>query len=250
MRMTDEERYMKEVIEELEIPKPKHIDYVPMVWNPFEVAYIEKKEMKDVERSEYVSLNRSKQNLIGICRANKWDFFVTFTFNPKLVDSSNYEEVCQKACKWFNNLKERYCPDMKYLLVPELHKNGTNYHLHGLIANCKGLKMTVSGKFDKKGNIIYNIPKWKYGWNTATSVSHSGKVSNYISKYITKDTNGLLKGKRRYWASKNVLLPKDVCDELFVEDYKEVITRLAPQMKFIKNTYVSPCNRNIYYIEI
>ena len=170
------------------------------------------------KRAKQVSLNRSKQNLIGICRANKWHYFVTFTFNPRLVDSSNYYEVCVKTSQFMNNLRKRYCPNMKYVLVPELHKDGEHYHLHGLMADCDGFKMRVSGKFDRKGNIIYNMPSWKYGWNTATAVSHSGKVSNYIAKYITKDTEGLLHGKRRYWCSHNTILPQEVCDELYVDD--------------------------------
>lgn len=208
-------------------------------------------ETFDIQRAINVSINRSKQNLIGILRANSWEYFVTFTFNPRLVSSDNYYEVCKSASRYMNNLRQNYCSDLKYVLVPELHKDGEHYHLHGVISNTKGMKFLPSGKFDKKGNVIYNIPSWKYGWNTATEVEHTGKVSNYISKYITKDTEGLLRGKRRYWASHNCILREECCDTFLVEDPQEVINFLSKNnaIKHIKSAYVPQTNNNIYYIE-
>lgn len=228
--------------------KPRNMEYCPFTEQMENFS----KTFEEIERSKQVSLNRSKQNLIGICRANKWDFFITFTFNPRLVNSANYEEVCLKAGKWLNNLKHRKCPDMKYVLVPELHKDGEHYHLHGLIADCAGLQLRMSGKTDRKGNIIYNIPAWKYGWNTATAVGHSGKVSSYISKYITKDTEGLLHGRRRYWASHNTVLPDEVCEEFFVPDHFQAIEHLSANgsIKFLKKSHIMQCNRDIWYIEV
>ena len=143
------------------------------------------------------------------------------------------------------------CPNLKYVLVPELHKDGENYHLHGVLGNADGLLLRVSGKFDKRGRLIYNIPSWRYGWNTATEVEHTGKVSNYISKYITKDTDGLLKGKRRYWASHNCILREECCDTFLVDDYMSVIEFLSKNnaIKHMKSTYIPQTNNNIYYIE-
>ena len=81
-----------------------------------------------------VSTNRSKNNLFRIARSNKWDLFITLTFDRELVDSSDYELVSKKVSKWLNNLKLRYCSDLKYLIVPELHKDKIHYHFHGLFS--------------------------------------------------------------------------------------------------------------------
>lgn len=223
----------------------EHVEYIPFTDKYEIVGSIDK-----AERALQVSLNRSKQNAIGILRANKWDLFITFTFNPRLVDSKNYEQVCLKAGVFLHHLKERHCPDMKYFLVPELHKDGEKYHLHGVLGNSEGLQLRVSGKV-KNGRIVYNMPAWKYGWSTVTEVGHSGRVSNYISKYITKDTEGLLHGKRRYWCSHNTILPKEVCDELYIADYMSVINHLSENdaIKHVKKSYIYPCNRDIWYIE-
>lgn len=239
-----------------EIPKAErkqkkrtHLTYIPFVDD-----YIEAERLDDdynASRAYAVSLNRSKQNLIGILRANRWDYFITFTFNPRLVDRSNYEQVCLKAGIYMDNLRKRHCPDLKYVLVPELHKDGENYHLHGVIGNSDGLQLRVSGKFDKRGRVIYNIPSWRYGWNTATEIEHTGKVSNYISKYITKDTECLLHGKRRYWASHNCILREECCDTFLVDDYMSVIEFLSKNnaIKHMKSAYIPQTDNNIYYIE-
>lgn len=208
-------------------------------------------ESYDIERAISVSINRTKQNLIGILRANRWDYFVTFTFNPRFVNRDNYYEVCQLAGNYMHNLRKTQCSDLKYVLVPELHSDGKNYHLHGVVGNAKGLQLRCSGTFDKRGRVVYNIPSWKYGWNTATEVEHTGKVSNYISKYITKDTEGLLRGKRRYWASHNCILREECSDTFLVDDYQEVINFFSKNnaIKHIKSAYVPQTNNNIYYIE-
>ena len=200
LKLSEEEKAQRKM-DALFMPKKKRVKHQHLEYNPFTDCMEQIDDMDTTlekqKRASQVSLNRSKQNLIGICRANRWDYFITFTFNPKIVDSTNYEQVCVKAGNFMHNLQKRHCPNLKYVLVPELHKEGGKYHLHGLIADCDGLQMRVSGK-EKAGHIIYNIPSWKYGWNTATEVGHTGKVSNYIAKYITKDTEGLLHGKRRY----------------------------------------------------
>lgn len=251
-KLSEEEKADKKRFEEIHGKTHKHkklvvknLEYCPFTDDMEEIGSID-----DAQRATQVSLNRSKQQLVGICRANKWSHFLTFTFNPRLVDSTNYEEVCIKAGQFMNNLRKRTCPDMKYVLVPELHKNGGKYHLHGLIADCEGFQMRVSGK-EKAGHIIYNIPSWKYGWNTATEVEHTGKVSNYIAKYITKDTNGLLHGKHRYWCSQNTIRPKDVCDELYIPDYMSVIEHLSSNdaIKHLKKSHILACNMDIWYIE-
>ena len=69
------------------------------------------------ERSSQVSASRAISTLYEIARANIWEYFVTFTFNRQKIDSSDYDLLSDKVSKWFNNLRSRYAPDLKYLLV-------------------------------------------------------------------------------------------------------------------------------------
>ncbi len=157
-------------------------------------------------RSFKNSARRSKNKIYDYARANIWEWFVTITFDPEKVNSFNYDECTKKLSKWLNNTKSRYCKDMKYLFIPELHKS-KRYHFHGLISNCTGLDFTDSGHKTDDGEVIYNIGKYKYGFTTATKVKDSQRVSMYIAKYVTKELTSTVKGKRRYWQSKNCNKP-------------------------------------------
>ena len=142
------------------------------------------------------SMNRTVQKIYEISRANIWDYFLTLTFDRNKLDSSNYNLLCDKVSKWLNNLRSRYAPDLKYLIVPELHKDGKHYHFHGLLANIGNITLKYSG-IKKNGHTIYNLSNWKYGFSTVTKVIDSNKVSSYITKYITKDLCAVSKNKRR-----------------------------------------------------
>ena len=59
------------------------------------------------------------------------------------------------------------------------------------------------------GEEIYNINKrsFKYGFTIATKIESTEKVSNYITKYITKELITMSKGQHRYLYSKNLAKP-------------------------------------------
>lgn len=164
-------------------------------------------------RSFKVSKTRSKNKIYDYSRSNDWEWFVTITFDPKKVDSFNYDDCTKKLSKWLNNIRSRYCSNMKYFFVPEIHKSG-RYHFHGLLSDCDGLEFNDSGHVTKAterspgGEPIYNIGRYRYGFTTATKVKDSYRVSKYIAKYVTKELSALTKGKKRYWASRNCNVPE------------------------------------------
>lgn len=211
------------------------------------------KEDIDRDRSILSSQNRTKQAVIGIARANRWEYFITLTIDPKKLDRTDLQLVSRKFTQWMNNLKKRKAPGLKYLIVPELHADGKSYHLHGLIAGTDGLIFKDSKHKDKSGNIIYNLESWSYGFTTATKVTDTRRVSGYISKYITKELC-TEKGKRRYWASKNCLKLDDVKEEftLTKEEMEEFIADLYAQgrIKYQKSVEIRDCKQIICYYEV
>lgn len=159
-------------------------------------------------RNLQVSLNRSKNNLFYIANSNKWELFITITFDRNITDSSDYNVVSKKITTFLNNLRKRGSPDLKYLIVPELHKDGKHYHFHGLLSGADSLILKDSGHVDTFGEKIYNIVNWKIGFTTCQKIKDQDRVRNYIGKYITKDLMNRLKYKKRYFVSKNVNLAK------------------------------------------
>ena len=140
------------------------------------------------------------------------------------------------------NVKDQN-PDFKYLFVPELHKSG-RWHFHGIGVNCDKLKFEKSG-IVKNGKEVYNINKrsFRYGFTTATKIESTEKVSNYITKYITKELVDMSKGKHRYIYSKNLAKPES--ETLFEEDLKFMEMLLSKNKGFVKMKKVKDDERGI-----
>lgn len=162
----------------------------------------------DLIRSSNESYRRTKQAIYSHARANSWQWFVTYTFDPEKVDSTDYDKAYKSISNHLKNIRKRYCPDMKYIVVPELHSDGLKYHFHALMSNVDALTFTDSKK-RSKGKIIYNIDNYTMGWSTAIKIGdgESARTANYISKYITKALTCFTKNRQRYLVSKNLRKP-------------------------------------------
>ena len=172
-----------------------------------------------------VSIKRTKKKVYDYAKSNEWEWFVTFTFSPDKVNRYDYDECTKYLSKWFNNLK-RSSPALSYLVVPEQHKDGA-YHFHGLFSGMNERQIVWTGKyvikrvrglrskFVRTKEKIYKIGSYKLGWMTATRVREMEKVTSYITKYITKDMLNGLHGRKRYWCSRNLVLP---LEEVFILD--------------------------------
>lgn len=169
------------------------------------------REVEEFARKEDIlhrSCNRTKKTVYDIARCDSWEWFVTFTFNGEKVARYNYEACTKKLSYWLNNMRKKY-PDMKYIVVPEQHKDGA-FHFHGLFKNVDGFEF--KGHYDEKGRKVYNWISYNWGWTTATVIDDFRKASSYLCKYITKELCSVTEGKKRYWASRNVNRPviKDI----------------------------------------
>ena len=165
----------------------------------------EKKEVNE-ERSLKNSLNRTKQKVYQYALANKWDLFVTLTVNPEHCNRYDYDECSKLFTHWMHELKRKH-PGIYYVFVPERHKDWA-WHFHGVMGGIDGLELVDSGH-KWKGQVVYHMPSYKYGWNYSTMVRDTDAISFYLTKYITKDLCLQTKGKKRYWVSRNIDLPME-----------------------------------------
>ena len=169
------------------------------------------KAIKRARESLQTSVSRTKQKIYDYAKANSDEFvyFVTLTFNPSKVDSYDYSLVTFKMTNWLRNMRKKI-PSLKYIGVPERHKSG-RYHFHFLMNDISAILMD-SGHKTKDGMSIYNLEAYKLGFSTATLIQDRERVSNYLCKYITKDLALQTKGKKRYWHSRSLNLPKESLD--------------------------------------
>lgn len=168
-------------------------------------------EQLDYKTQKY--LKEVRNNIINLAfNFNSWEYFITLTFDFRGVGEYTHEKAIDMLKKWINNQKHQNI-NMTYLLVPEFHKESGHIHFHGLIANVP--KWTFIEARNPKTNRlikvnglqIYNLTNYKLGFTTISKIQDQEKVSNYISKYATKDLI-TLKNKKRYWYSRNLEKPK------------------------------------------
>lgn len=212
-------------------------------------------------RSEQVSINRSIQTIYKYAQANQWEYFVTLTFRrDSNVDVYNYSECVKKLTAWLHN-QRRKCPDLKYLFVPEMHKDGA-FHFHGLIANCAGLTFSDSGrvaignkaykrtKENQHFPTIYNMDNWKYGWSTATAVVSSCKSASYICKYITKDLIQSIGKRRRFYPSNNLDLPVESDHFFDMDSLESLIESFGDALDYSKTQDIPEAHQRIRYYTV
>lgn len=204
-----------------------------------EKGYTEEEKNKTgetVERKKIENKKRAKEVVYDLARHNRFDWFITLTFDPAKVNSYDYAE-CTEHIKRFTDLMLHR--GYQWLLVPELHESG-RYHFHGLVRGDLPVvpaKSPYTGKLlvDAQGRQIYNISMYKLGHTTATAIDDPAKTANYIAKYLTKEL-AVPKGKKSYWASKSLARPQVDYMEMYAAEFGEIFN-YARYSKVIDSPY-------------
>lgn len=158
----------------------------------------------------------------------------------------SHEEAIDLLTKWINNQKHQN-RNMSYILVPEFHKKSGHLHFHGLIGNVPKWKFSKAvnphtGKLIKLNNTqIYNLDNYKLGFTTISKIKSKEKVTNYISKYATKELIDL-KNKKRYWYSRDLVKP--------VTEYAYIDTNLTDYLSKENVIYQDVFERDNCSIEL
>lgn len=226
-----------------------------------QISKSKERTQKQIEHSIESSVNRTINQIYMLSRANRWDYFITLTIDLQKLDSTNFNLISQKLNIWTNNLKKRYAPDLKYIIVPELHKDKRKWHFHGLFANIGKMSLDFSGKvcigkyiydYVQKpfATKIYNIPLWKYGFSTATVIRDPSRASFYITKYVTKDLCRVLPNQHRYLASQNVDKPIERVFNIAYEDLTRIYRKYLGQIAYMSKVKIPDAGQEIIYMEL
>lgn len=145
------------------------------------------------------SLSRTKAAIFELALCNPWEWFVTLTLNPEYHDRKDLRTYKKKLSTWIKNYNRLHDTEIRYLLIPELHRDKVSWHMHGLIMGLPQEHLEAFSEEEKipiqilielkKGNQIYNWPAYQkaFGYITISKIRSTEGVSNYIAKYITKD---------------------------------------------------------------
>lgn len=185
------------------------------------------------------SLDRARKMVFDIAMLNQWDWFITLTFSPDLIERTDFKSVSQRLYQWINDHLVKKFDNVKYLAVAEQHKkyekNGKRaYHYHMLLSGVpddifidsgtclikgwnKPIKYDTFYKLKKLGTVkdsdfkcsVFNVSTFRSGFSTAIRVYQNGLgLASYFTKYIAKDLDStdLPFGKAVYKCSRGNLV--------------------------------------------
>lgn len=153
-----------------------------------------------------------RRKIKGYAFSNNFCWFVTLTFNPEKVDSSDYETAKDTLLKWCRKMRDTY-KKFDYLMIPELHKSGA-VHFHGLLGNIpaefeEAANPKTGEPLIRHGRQVYNLTDWKYGFSDCEKIESTDRAASYITKYVTSAllTDKKMYNKKRYFNSQGLKKP-------------------------------------------
>lgn len=145
------------------------------------------------------SIIRSKNKIFELAYCNPWDWFFTGTINPNKQDRTDLELFHKQLTQWIRNYNRLHDLNIKFLFVPEKHKDGKSWHVHGFIyglpvEHLEEFKIgDVMGKglADKvlKGDLVYNWKAYfnRFGFCDLEPIRNKEAASKYVTKYMNKE---------------------------------------------------------------
>jgi len=217
----------------------EYIDSVDVVEYPIYFRKVDQNE-RDEESEEALqeSLSRARNSIVSLARANKWEWFITLTFDPKEFPSFDFDAVGEYFSKFWNKLKRKF-PDIKYLAVPELHHDRFKYHFHMLLSGLPSRYFMLSATEKLPNN--HNLLLWDY-FTTCVPVADksSDKIGFYIAKYFTKEFDFHF-NKKRYFRTYNLDDPKCLyvgwVSETSIESNSYVIKNQEGRIVYVRTRY-------------
>lgn len=148
------------------------------------------------------NLARAKTMVREYALCNPWDWWCTFTIDPKKYNRKNLDAYFKDFSKFLNNYNR--CEEehrVKYLLVPEQHKDGA-WHIHGFIKGIKPQDIFVN----EHGYLSWKQYHKKFGYISMAKLKDQERASSYILKYMTKNTDKNVSAlhKHLYYNSKGL----------------------------------------------
>lgn len=195
------------------------------------------KEIKnDIKLNHNINRAKAKVREYGLC--NGWDYFITLTLDKSKYDRYDLEKYHKDLKVWINNYNRLQNVKLKYLLIPEKHKDGA-WHIHGLIKDIPPNDI----KLNNNGYLTWIKYSQKFGYASMSKIKSIEKTANYITKYIKKafgkDRNEEV-GKHLYYSSRGLkqaeiikegTIPRNIVQEIKGFETEYAITKWTTDSK-------------------
>lgn len=189
--------------------------------------------IKTKKEIEYKNIIRSKFELQRLVKSNenKFNTFITLTFSENITDI----KIANKKFDNWRRMIKRKKSDFLYVCVPEFQKRGAvHYHLLTNLSIKENHDIIIPQKNKK---YQYDVRYWNNGFSSVFNVKNINVVG-YMTKYMTKDIDNRLWGRRRYLYSQNLEKPSTLYIDLDnLEDFKFLVDVINKTDKKYNNIY-------------
>ncbi len=187
---------------------------------------------KEAECKLSANVRRAKNTVYEIALCNNFEYFATFTIDGGRFPRDDLHGFYKKLGKWLSNYRRKTGRKIDYLLIPELHKDGKNWHMHGLLSGLPESELKRFGPTAPKALRMKGYLNWpayaeKFGFCSLDRVRDGSAVSAYVTKYITKDVGRCVTevGAHMYYCSQGLKRKERIC-RMSVELEEEEIEHL------------------------
>lgn len=165
------------------------------------------------------SLSRSRQKVFEYAMCNDFPYFVTLTINKEQCDRYDLDIFIKKFTQWIRDIRKKYKCQIKYLFIPENHKDGA-WHLHGFLDvpeyMLEKFDISIQNEYIKNNrNNIYNwsLYEKKFGFNIIEPVRNKEATAKYATKYIVKNLGSNIdQNKKVYYASRGLKTAETIAE--------------------------------------
>lgn len=160
---------------------------------------------------------RARSMVLQYSLCNKWDYFITITVNPERFNRWGLDEIYKYMSQWFRDYYKKYGCKIRYVLVPEHHKDGA-WHFHGLISGISPSHITsfVPGIHPQKliaaGYKNFSRLAHSVGYVSLSELRNPVGAAFYVTKYITKDHARSGFYEHLYYCSRGLSTARAVAD--------------------------------------
>ncbi len=193
-----------------------------------EIIEIKKEETEKTILKKNVQ--RSKIELERLTKSNEKTFktFITLTMAENITDIEKANSIFNVWRTKVQSVLKAQKKEFSYVCVPEFQKRGAiHYHLLTNLDVLENSDIIIPQKeftekqlqtmTEEQREKCKDVKYWKYGFSRVDKLADIDNVVGYISKYMTKDIDNRLWGKRRYLASHNLKKPStlfiDCCSD-------------------------------------
>lgn len=186
---------------------------------------VKKKAVEDSQEAQEANgerlacnLSRARSTILELALCNDWQWFITFTLDSAKYDRSDLKKFRKDLSRFIRNYRSKKGANVKYLLIPEQHSDGINWHMHGFIMGLPESHLRLFTLEDHiphyirdklaRGDMIYEWEPYsrKFGFCDIEPIRDLESTAKYATKYVSKAIdNGIIESHGHlYYASQGL----------------------------------------------